>query len=117
MSTGGGKGDLSVNAKDLAAIGDEAFTLYQRLSRDGDHPKKSTGKAAADLKGDFKLGGALSDVIEKWGKQVDSVRDACAHISNHLDYTKKAHAGDEYHISSKLSLISLQTGFDERSQR
>ena len=42
-------------------------------------------------------------------------KDACAHISNHLDYTKNAHAGDEIHIAGTLSSIAdLDKGFDER---
>ncbi|MGO4756802.1 hypothetical protein AB4212_50775, partial [Streptomyces sp. 2MCAF27] len=99
----GGQGDLSVHAKDLAAIGDAAFTLHGRLETDGDHAKVSSGKAAKDLTDDFAVGSALTDVVEKWKKQVDSLLEACAHISNHLDYTQKAHAGDEYHIATSLT--------------
>lgn len=40
--------------------------------------------------------------------------DACAHISNHLDFTKNAHEGDEYVIKRKMSSIStLDKGFDD----
>ena len=47
--------------------------------------------------------------------QVRSLLDATAHISNHLDYTKGAHAGDEVYIAGTLSSIAtLDAGFDER---
>lgn len=109
--TSGVRGDLSVHAKDLAAIGDAAFALYGRLEKDGDHAKVSSGKAAKDLTDDFAVGSALTDVVEKWKKQVDSLLEACAHISNHLDYTQKAHAGDEYHIATSLSISKIDENF------
>jgi hypothetical protein len=57
----------------------------------------------------------LEHVTEHWGDQVRSLLDATAHISNHLDYTKNAHAGDEVHIANTLSSIAtLDKGFDER---
>jgi len=52
------------------------------------------------------------------GEALTSLLDACAHISNHMDYTKNAHAGDEHHIYSTVSSIStLDEGFTERTQR
>ncbi|MEV6133475.1 hypothetical protein AB0M05_42880 [Streptomyces violaceusniger] len=75
------KGDLSVKAKDLAAIGDAAFKLYPRLDKDGDHAQTTSATAAKDLKDDFDIGGALSDVVETWRTQVNSLLAACAHIS------------------------------------
>ncbi|GAA3376369.1 hypothetical protein GCM10020367_47800 [Streptomyces sannanensis] len=64
--------------------------MYQRLDTDGDHAKQSTHDAAASLKADFALGAALTTVAEKWDQQVSSLLGACAHISNHLDYTTTA---------------------------
>lgn len=103
-------------SEDLAAIGDEAFDLYQRLNQDGDHAQSSTYKAGRDLKRDFELGVALETVADKWKSQVDTLLQACGHISNHLDYTKKAHADDEHHIGTTFSVIELYVGFDERTQ-
>lgn len=41
--------------------------------------------------------------------------DACAHISNHMQVTKKVHAGDETYIHRAVSSIdALDAGFDER---
>ncbi|MEU7607462.1 hypothetical protein [Streptomyces sp. NPDC041003] len=46
------------------------------------------------MKKDFALGAALSTVADKWHDQLGTLLDACAHISNHLDYTQNAHAED-----------------------
>ncbi|MEU9014139.1 hypothetical protein AB0D12_31100 [Streptomyces sp. NPDC048479] len=122
VDPGGGptpEGDLRVDQGDLAAIGDEAFKLYQRLDMDGDHAKGSSSEAAASLKPDFALGAALSTVTDKWGDQVNTLLEACAHISNHLDYSKKAHAGNEYYIATgfKYSFADLEKGFEDGAQR
>jgi hypothetical protein len=48
---------------------------------------------------------------------VQTLLDACAHISNHLRYTKNQHAADESYIAGTLSSISLlDKGFDERKE-
>ena len=114
---GSAVGDLQVDQKDLAAIGDEAYKLYRRLEKDGDHARVSTETAKASLSGDFELGPALGHVADSWQKQLKTVLDACAHISNHLDYTKKAHQGDEVFLSVQFSKISeLEKGFDEKTE-
>jgi hypothetical protein len=117
---GGGEpgGDLQVSQKDLAAVGDRAFTLRDRLAKDGKHADASTGKAAGDLKGHgFQLGAALATTHTQWDKQLKTLLDACAQISNHMDFTQKAHQGDEHYIAGQLSSISdLDKGFDERTR-
>ncbi|MER7466582.1 hypothetical protein [Streptomyces sp. NPDC097981] len=116
---GGGptpQGDLVVDQQDLAAVGNAAFKLYQRLDTDGDHAKTSTTDAAAAMKKDFALGAALSTVAEKWNEQVNTLLAACAHISNHLDYTKNAHADGEYWIATQFTYEQLDKGFEERAQ-
>lgn len=117
---GGGpppKGDLAVNQKDLAAIGNAAYRMYGDLEKAGDHARASTQQAARTLKTEtFALGGALDHVAARWIDQVRSLMDACAHISNHLDYTKGTHAGDEVYIGTVVSNIdTLDKGFDERA--
>lgn len=116
---GGGvpQGDLKVTQKDLAAIGDQAYKLYQRLDKDGDHAKASSQKAANGLKSDFEVAGALGHVAETWNSQVNTLLQSCAHISNHLDYTQKAHADDEQYIATTFSVSKLSEGFDEGTQR
>lgn len=115
---GGGnqQGDLQVNQKDLAAIGDAAFELRQRFEQVSGHARAASQKAAGGLKSEgFALGGALDHVASRWVDQSRSLLDATAHISNHLDYTKGAHAGDEVHIAGTVSSIAtLDSGFNER---
>ncbi|MFC8274881.1 hypothetical protein ACFUJR_20560 [Streptomyces sp. NPDC057271] len=108
-------GFLAVDRQDLAAIGDEAFKLYNRLWKEA--RVTSTDGAATDLSTQgFALGGALSHVSLRWDKQLGSVMDACALISNHMDFTKNAHAGDEIFIERHVSSIqTLDAGFDEAS--
>ncbi|WP_329208268.1 hypothetical protein OG257_15640 [Streptomyces sp. NBC_00683] len=112
---GGEQGDLTVDQQDLAAIGDSAFKLFEDLGRYGRDAWSSSQTAAKDLTTqEFEVGGGLDVVQKKWEKQLQSLVDACAHISNHMDFTKKAHRGDEYHIASTVSSIAtLDKGFDE----
>ncbi|MFD4371632.1 hypothetical protein [Streptomyces sp. NPDC058486] len=106
-------GFLKVDQQDLAAIGNEAFKLYNRLWKEA--RVTSTDSAASDLSGQgFAFGGALSHVSLRWDKQLGSVMDACALISNHMDFTQNAHAGDEIFIERHVSSIqTLDSGFDE----
>ncbi|KQX14746.1 hypothetical protein ASC82_05465 [Streptomyces sp. Root431] len=65
---GGGSqqfGTLKVEQTDLAAIGDAAFKLRQRLGTDGDQAKASTQEAGMAMKLDFALGPALATMAEK----------------------------------------------------
>ncbi|MFH0245261.1 hypothetical protein ACGRHY_23235 [Streptomyces sp. HK10] len=111
-------GELEVSQKDLAAVGNAAFDLYDRLRKDGDHARESSTGAAASLRGDFEIGGALDHVATRWQEQLRTLTDACAHISNHMEYSNKAHANDEQHISSLFNSVSaLDQGFDERTRR
>lgn len=111
-------GDLKVGFKDLAAIGDQAFKLWDHLEKDGKHADASTTKAAGDLTSQgFKLGAALATTQKQWASQLKTLLDACAQISNHMDFSKKAHQGDEHYIYGRLSSIStLDKGFDERAR-
>lgn len=123
LDGGGGGGNsapngvLEVSQKDLAAVGDAAFDLYERLRKDGEHARESSGSAAASLKGDFEIGDALEHVRTRWQEQLRTLTDACGHISNHLEYSSKAHANDEQRISGLFnSVTTLDEGFDERTQ-
>ncbi|MFH8566416.1 hypothetical protein [Streptomyces sp. NPDC017988] len=109
-------GDLRVTQADLAKIGDHAFKLYDRLWREGRVAVPSSDKAAGDLTGQgFALGAGLQHVSTRWDEQLKSLRDACAHISNHMQVTKKLHADDEHYIRRQMSSIDmLDAGFDER---
>ncbi|MEU7428521.1 hypothetical protein [Streptomyces sp. NPDC040750] len=116
---GGGEsthGDLTVHQTDLAAIGSAAHELFQEFGRYSDHARIASMKAAGGLKSQgFALGSALDHVAEHWVDQVQTLLDACAHISNHMRYTKNQHAADDSYIGGTLSSISqLDKGFDER---
>lgn len=101
---GGGDGDLVVKQDDLGAVGHDAFILHDYLRKQADiagagankEGVGSTMQAAAALKShNFATGSALETTVEIWTSQVKSVLQACAHISNHLDYSKKLHAEDD----------------------
>lgn len=114
-STAPANGDLKVNQKDLAAVGDAAYGIYERLGKAGAHADTETQMAGLELTG-FALSGALTNLSIEWQTQLGPVLGACAHISNHLDYTKKAHAGDEEAIATSFSIASIDDGFNERTQ-
>ncbi|KQX79750.1 hypothetical protein [Streptomyces sp. Root1310] len=109
-------GELRANQGDLAKIGTHAFKLYNDLWDKGRRAVPTSESAAGALsKGGFALGGALQHVALRWDEQLGSLRDACAHISNHMTVTKKLHAGDDHYIRRQMSSIDvLDAGFDER---
>ncbi|MFJ4633078.1 hypothetical protein [Streptomyces sp. NPDC088847] len=106
---GGGSGDLVVQQDDLGAVGHEAHILYDDIRSGADIAGAGAGKdgagstaqAASALKSrGFETGGALERTVEVWTSQVKSVLQACAHISDHLDYSKKRHAEDDAEIGT-----------------
>ncbi|WP_079405197.1 hypothetical protein [Streptomyces sp. 3211] len=108
---GGGQADLVVHQDDLGEVGHEAFLLHGQLQKQADiagagadgSGSGSTMQAAASLKtAGFSLGGELETTVSVWTSQVKTVLQACAHISNHLDYSKKAHAADDEAIAASL---------------
>ncbi|MFF5727629.1 hypothetical protein [[Kitasatospora] papulosa] len=108
---GAGSGDLVVNQDDLGAVGNEAFILHDHLRRQADlagagmdkNGSGSSMQAAASLKGrNFALGSALETTLSMWDSQLKSLLQACAHISNHLDYSKALHANDEARIAASV---------------
>jgi hypothetical protein len=108
-------GDLAADQKELAAVGDAAYDIYGRLSRDCKHADGETQRAGLELTG-FALGRALTNLAVEWVSQSFALTSACAHISNHLDFTKNAHAGDEEAVSTSFSIIELEAGFNERTR-
>ncbi|MCX3062196.1 hypothetical protein [Streptomyces beihaiensis] len=109
-------GDLKVSNGDLIKIGSHAHTLYNQLWDKARVALPSSDTAASDLSGQgFALGSGLQHVSNRWDQQLKSLMDACAQISNHLQVTKKIHAGDEHYIQRQMSSIAaLDEGFDER---
>nr|WTB31567.1 hypothetical protein OG781_20600 [Streptomyces sp. NBC_00830] len=99
--------DLTINQDNLGAVGHYAYGLRTRLSREGDHARPSTFDAAIALtNGNFSSGSALLKVHDRWNTHLTTLLDACAQISNHLDYTKSAHAKDDVQIGGDLISVS-----------
>ncbi|GAA3216536.1 hypothetical protein GCM10020256_18880 [Streptomyces thermocoprophilus] len=96
---------------DLGAVGHDAFLLYESLRKEADIATAgasgggagSTGQAGSHLKShNFATGAALEKTVEVWSSQLKSVLQACAHISDHLDYSKKQHGNDDARIGTVL---------------
>lgn len=104
---GGGSGDLVVHRDSLGRIGNDAYELRTRLSKEGDLARPATFDAAIALtNGEFASGSALLKVHDRWNTHLKTLLDACAQISNHLDYSKAQHAKDEVKIEGDLTAIS-----------
>ncbi|MFF9349934.1 hypothetical protein [Streptomyces sp. NPDC014734] len=102
-----GEADLAVNQDSLGAIGHEAYDLHTRLSKEGDHARPATFEAATSLtNGNFSSGSALLKVHDRWNTHLRTLLDSCAQISNHLDYSKAAHAKDDAQIVGDLLSVS-----------
>ena len=110
-SGGGAGGDLVVNQDDLGAVGHDAHTLFEDLQAGADiagagadkQGVGSSNQAATALKAHgFSSGGALETTVDIWTSQLKTVLQACAHISNHLDFSKKLHAEDDAKIGALI---------------
>ncbi|MFE5852097.1 hypothetical protein ACFQ61_02565 [Streptomyces sp. NPDC056500] len=112
---GGGSGsaepDLEVTQDDLGAVGSEAFRLHDQLRKGSDiagagsgkSESGSTARAAQECSNhNLTMGGELSTTLSLWDTQVKTLLQMCAHISNHLDYTKKSHSNEEAEIAASL---------------
>ncbi|MEW1872474.1 hypothetical protein AB0420_31000 [Streptomyces caelestis] len=105
----GGKPDLVVQQDDLGAVGHDAFVLHGDLVKKVDiagsgmnsgHAGSTHQAASALSKSNFTMGDELMRTLTVWESQVKAVRQACAHISNHLDFSKKRHAADDAEIAA-----------------
>ncbi|MFF8953255.1 hypothetical protein ACF09I_31280 [Streptomyces sp. NPDC014940] len=109
---GGGGNDLVVNRDDLGAIGNDAYDLLGRLGKVGDIARASTFDAATALtNGNFVSGSAVLKVHDFWQTNLKTLLDACAQISNHLDYSKAQHAKDEAKVEGDLTRVSVLTEY------
>ncbi|MCM1942573.1 hypothetical protein NC239_30655 [Streptomyces sp. G3] len=98
-SGGGGGSDLVVHDDELGKLGNMAYDLRERLRVDGDFARPSTFTASNDLFNDgLDMGSALLEVHDAWNTQLQTLNEACAHISNHLDFSRARHAEDEAHV-------------------
>lgn len=109
---GGGGKDLVVNRDDLGAIGNDAYDLLGRLAKEGDIARPATFDAAIALtNGNFVSGSAVLKVHDFWQTHLRTLLDACAQISNHLDYSKAQHAKDEAKIEGDLMRTSVLSDY------
>ncbi|MFK0042911.1 hypothetical protein ACIQU4_02205 [Streptomyces sp. NPDC090741] len=110
-STGGstpkaGSADYVVEDDDLGGIGHAAHGLFDGLEPAGKHANAASESAGSSLKGDgFDAGAALSEVNRTWETQVRTLLQACAHISNHLDYTKRSNKANDDWIGAQLRIV------------
>lgn len=110
-STGGSKPkpgsvDYVVEDDELGDIGHAAFGLFNGLESGGKHAAAASETAGSGLTGDgFDTGAALTEVKQTWDTQVKTLLQACAHISNHLDHTKKSSKEDDDWIQAQLRII------------
>ncbi|MEU7023251.1 hypothetical protein ABZ990_21670 [Streptomyces sp. NPDC046203] len=101
---GASDADLKVRQDHLGAIGHAAYELHGRLARDGRHASATTEEAGGDLTDNgFLTGIAMNTVQRTWSSQLRTLVDACAHISNHLDYSAALHAQDDRDIRTSIS--------------
>lgn len=110
-SSGGSQHDLVVTQDDLGAVGHEAFRLHGELRKKADIAgaggdkggSGSTALAAKELSDrNLTMGGELYTTLSVWDSQIKTVLQMCAHISNHLDYSKKSHANEDEAIAASL---------------
>ncbi|MDJ0382323.1 hypothetical protein [Streptomyces sp. G-G2] len=91
---------------ELGDIGHAAFGLFNGLASGGKHANAASESAGATLKGDgFGTGDALTEVNRTWETQVKTLLQACAHISNHLDYTKASTKAEDERIMAQLRIV------------
>ncbi|WP_443073493.1 hypothetical protein [Streptomyces sp. NBC_01429] len=50
-------------------------------------------------------GSALTELHDAWNSQVGALKEACAHISNHLDYTRAQRAKDNAYVETSMKKI------------
>lgn len=100
---GGGNGDLVVRDDELGALGNMAYELRGQVSTAGDHARQNTFDAATGLTNDgLDMGAALTELHDAWSTKLGTLKEACAHISNHLDYSRAAHAKDEDKVATGM---------------
>lgn len=101
-----GSADYVVEDDELGDIGHAAHGLFSGLESGGKHASAASETAGTSLKGNgFTSGTALTEVNETWETQVKTLLQACAHISNHLDHTKKSSKADDDWIGAQLRII------------
>ncbi|MEU3827993.1 hypothetical protein AB0F36_22145 [Streptomyces sp. NPDC029080] len=60
----------------------------------------------------FDMGAALADADAGWHSQLQVLLDACAQISNHLDYSVKSSRRDDDFIAAQVSAFKITEYLD-----
>jgi hypothetical protein len=106
----GADGDLTVHDDELGKLGNMAHDLRAQLSTAADHPRPATFDASVELSNDgLDMGSALTALHDAWNTQLATLKEACAHISNHLDFTRAAHKNDEAKIVTEMKNAGGET--------
>ncbi|WP_434600568.1 hypothetical protein [Streptomyces sp. A5-4] len=99
----GGQGDLVVHDDELGKLGNMAYSLREGLRVDADHARQNTFNASISLFNDgLDMGSALTQLHDAWNSQLGTLKGACAHIPNHLDFTRAQHAKDEVKVQTEM---------------
>ncbi|WP_328942108.1 hypothetical protein [Streptomyces sp. NBC_00250] len=103
--------NLVVAQDDLGAVGHEAYLLHEQLREEPDvagvggdkSGEGATAQAADELSSrHMTMGNELLTTLSVWDSQVKTVLQMCAHISNHLDYSKRSYAENDKRIEDSL---------------
>lgn len=109
--------DLVVNDDELGKIGHAAYLLHRNLTADGTHAQRQSEAAGKSLQGDgFAIGPALTKFSGAWKKQVSTLLDGCAHISNHLDYSIKSSKKEDESIETSIRASKISEYLDIRNE-
>jgi hypothetical protein len=107
---GGGQSDLTVHDDELGKLGDMARSLREQLSTDADHARVATFEASNELfNGGLDMGAGLLEVHDAWSTKLATLKEACGHISNHLDYSRSTHAKQETKINLGMRALDGKT--------
>jgi hypothetical protein len=98
--------DLVVHDDVLGKLGDMARALRSQLSTHGDHARVATFEASNDLvNSGLDMGAGLLEVHDAWNTKLATLKEACGHISNHLDYSRSVHAKTEQKIELDMKAL------------
>ncbi|MFE9539321.1 hypothetical protein [Streptomyces sp. NPDC006691] len=111
--TASGGADLILRYDDMGKIGHAAFLLHQHVLSAAKHAQSQTEAAAKSLGNDgFSIGAALAKAEEGWRGQVQVLVDACAQISNHLDYSVTSSQQDDRFIAAQTQVSKISEYLD-----
>ncbi|MFF0289444.1 hypothetical protein [Streptomyces sp. NPDC005262] len=114
---GGAQQDLVVHNDQMGKLGNLAYTLREGLRVDADHARQNTFDASIELFNDgLAMGSALTELHDAWNTQVGTLKEACAHISNHLDYSREQHVKDEVQIATEMRNVAGKSMTQSRIQ-